>query len=475
MQISQLLENRPVIERFAIKMANGYKDIEFTANHAVKILVSENGAGKTTLLNTLYYLLSGNYKGFLSTYFEEVELSINGTTWTQKRSSFAPITEEQYTEICKADIWERLGLPIPELSDVEELVLAATSGEETQIETVRYFQREASSARLPASYVKTHLQSLFQKSTTTSVQKKQINFSKFVGEVETALKGHTVIYLPTYRRIEASLPEYRVKQADFRRSGPWLKRNRDAQLIHFGLHDVEQRLFQIGEEIRLSTVRAFSNINARTLDDLLFRNYIERINDIKSIELESLQVVLGRLGRDNTKTRDRLQQIIENGELDSADNIYLKSFLDQLMQTYASTQVNEDSIESFITVVNSYWDGEDREKSFVFDKSSAEAKVVNNFTGKQLPLEALSSGEKQIISIFARLYLDPAENVIMLIDEPELSLSMEWQQKLLPDVVRAAACKQLIAITHSPFIFKNDLRPYAGELKVQRHTRVDNA
>lgn len=473
MQSSDNLRNsKPVIERFALKMANGYKDIEFSANHAVKILVAENGAGKTTLINTLYYLLTGNYRAFMSSYFEEFELTISGTSWSRRRSAYAPIAEDQYSEIIANEVWERLGLNAPELFEAEELVLAVASKDESQIESCRYYQRELNISRWPGSHLKASLQNVFSRIASSAVQKNQNSFSKLVAEIESALAGHTVIYLPTYRRIEASLPEYRVKQLGAKRHRPWIKRSRDTQLIHFGLQDVEQRLFQIGEEIRISTVRSFARINARTLDDLLFRSYIDRINDIKTIELESLHVVLGRLGRDNDKTRDRLQKIIQGGEIDSDENIYLRSFLDQLMETYASTQMNEESIERFIGIVNSYWDEETREKSFVFDKASAETKVVNSYTGKELPLEALSSGEKQIISIFARLYLDPAENVIMLIDEPELSLSMEWQQKFLPDVVRADACRQLIAITHSPFIFKNELRPYAGELKVQRHIKV---
>lgn len=166
-----------------------------------------------------------------------------------------------------------------------------------------------------------------------------------------------------------------------------------------------------------------------------------------------------------------MESLISSGEINSGDNIYLKSFLDQLMQTYASTQGREAAIESFIEVISSYWLDDINEKSFQFDKASAEAKVVNTYIGKKLPLEALSSGEKQIISIFARLYLDPEQKVIVLIDEPELSLSMEWQMKFLPDIVKAKSCRQLVAITHSPFIFKNDLRPYAGDLKVSRYRK----
>ena len=45
-----------------------------------------------------------------------------------------------------------------------------------------------------------------------------------------------------------------------------------------------------------------------------------------------------------------------------------------------------------------------------------------------IDLEWLSSGEKQIISIFSKVYLECVSPCIFIIDEPELSLSIEWQR-----------------------------------------------
>ena len=84
---------------------------------------------------------------------------------------------------------------------------------------------------------------------------------------------------------------------------------------------------------------------------------------------------------------------------------------------------------------------------------------------REIPLDALSSGEKQMISLFAKMYLYPNKKIV-LIDEPELSLSIEWQQKILIDIFRAETCAQLVAITHSPFIFDNELEPLAAPLEI---------
>lgn len=45
-------------------------------------------------------------------------------------------------------------------------------------------------------------------------------------------------------------------------------------------------------------------------------------------------------------------------------------------------------------------------------------------------------------------------------DEPEISLSLLWQRKLLPIIADSGNCRLLIAATHSPFVFDNKLKTY---------------
>jgi len=68
----------------------------------------------------------------------------------------------------------------------------------------------------------------------------------------------------------------------------------------------------------------------------------------------------------------------------------------------------------------------------------------------EIPLDMLSSGEKKIILLFmlALFY----EGTTLIIDEPELSLSLIWQEQLLPDLLENTSIKRIIVATHSPFI-----------------------
>ncbi|HFQ0131482.1 TPA: AAA family ATPase, partial [Escherichia coli] len=107
-------------------------------------------------------------------------------------------------------------------------------------------------------------------------------------------------------------------------------------------------------------------------------------------------------------------------------------------------------------------------KSLKFDPQRLEVIVKDTYTGDRISLNDLSSGEKQVISLMATIYLNDNTPKIILIDEPELSLSIEWQRMILPDLNAGENVRQIIAITHSPFIFDNELDPYATAMKVRK-------
>jgi len=75
-------------------------------------------------------------------------------------------------------------------------------------------------------------------------------------------------------------------------------------------------------------------------------------------------------------------------------------------------------------------------------------------SGADLPLNSLSSGEKNILVILYRLLFQAVEGSIVVIDEPENSLHIEWQQRLGDIFLDIAELRnlQFIVATHSPQI-----------------------
>ncbi|MDR0982971.1 MAG: ATP-binding protein [Culturomica sp.] len=70
-----------------------------------------------------------------------------------------------------------------------------------------------------------------------------------------------------------------------------------------------------------------------------------------------------------------------------------------------------------------------------------------------IPLHKLSSGEKQLLIILLKAFLMEEKPYILLMDEPEISLHIEWQYRLLEEIRKLNPNCQIITSTHSPSIF----------------------
>ena len=72
-------------------------------------------------------------------------------------------------------------------------------------------------------------------------------------------------------------------------------------------------------------------------------------------------------------------------------------------------------------------------------------------TKEAITSDKLSSGEKQMLSFLC--YNAFSENTAVFIDEPELSLHVDWQRLLLPTLLEQGTDNQFFIATHSPFIY----------------------
>ena len=70
-----------------------------------------------------------------------------------------------------------------------------------------------------------------------------------------------------------------------------------------------------------------------------------------------------------------------------------------------------------------------------------------------LPVEALSSGEKQILLILLRVFLLNGNEAIVMIDEPTYSLDIEWQFKLITMLTHLNNKAQYFIASLSPALF----------------------
>ena len=243
--------------------------------------------------------------------------------------------------------------------------------------------------------------------------------------------------------------------------------------IQFGLSDVSDRLTHLFETIQRQSNLGYRSISANIIDDLLAGVPQEDRSEPPGAlpEIDALARFFSRIhNRGSPDDRlESLRRLYESGEIDTNQHNPLRYFLTKLSAVVEKTKGFEADIEAFVDKANGYLKMSSDEKVLEYDPNEMKVIVHNPWTEQEVGLDDLSSGEKQVISILARMYLYP-EQKIMLIDEPELSLSIDWQKCLLPDLLFSPSCAQLLAITHSPFIFENELDPYAGPILTDKET-----
>lgn len=103
-----------------------------------------------------------------------------------------------------------------------------------------------------------------------------------------------------------------------------------------------------------------------------------------------------------------------------------------------------------------FWDLVDelfRPTGKVIDRTANE--LFFHHLGERITPYLLSSGEKQMLIILLTVLVEDRLPYVLLMDEPEISLHIEWQQQLLDLVMDLNPNIQVIITTHSPAVIMN--------------------
>ena len=75
--------------------------------------------------------------------------------------------------------------------------------------------------------------------------------------------------------------------------------------------------------------------------------------------------------------------------------------------------------------------------------------------GETLVPYQLSSGEKQMLAILLTVLVEDNQPYVLFMDEPEVSLHIDWQQRLIDLILELNPNVQIILTTHSPAVIMN--------------------
>lgn len=448
-----------LIESFCIKSLFGKKDVSLTFKNKAQIYIGENGLGKTTVLNALNYLLNCDFNNLINILFSRVDIVIDHTLFSFSKEEIRTYLQAQESRTRRAGFYQSLSRSLDD-NDVKKMQSIIRSGKPEMArmqEVQQYLNSRGYNFNAPSDYI-------MEIVTQIVVDRAEINqidrFKQLMSELNVR-----ILYFPTYRRIEKDVRTM-LKERRNRSRISYSNRELDlessfveelSEAVHSGMSDIKKR--------RDMVLRRISDTSRKELDTLsvdLLKKQIAGIHDKITLEegdIDKIETIIHKSQVGLTQAeQDEVMRKVRSNAIYDEDNKFLLYLLTRLIDIYNSYEAYDQGIKSFVEVCNSYL----REKQFTYNEADLildlESTAKTELIKEVIDLDILSSGEKQLIALFATIYLDPQNQFIVLIDEPELSLSIYWQRKLLPDVVKSPNCVFLFAVTHSPFIFDNELQ-----------------
>ncbi|SDF09665.1 AAA family ATPase [Epilithonimonas hungarica] len=255
----------------------------------------------------------------------------------------------------------------------------------------------------------------------------------------------------------------------------------------------------ITKNIKVKLIETQRLLTKQKSDDSEYKNAVIQCSDelkgiirTKTLEATNFSSKLDRtytnrlVQKVTSKNNTTISKIEESlGNLEEKRNFLIKVGLlemdEEAINSISNINQNKDEIEILKDVLEIYID-DSNDKLKIYDELSEKLntliEIINKrfnyktlsinkhegfifnstITKKIIPLSNLSSGEQHELVLFYELLFNTPSNSIILIDEPEISLHISWQNEFINDVKEIININDVTALiaTHSPDIINDN-------------------
>lgn len=406
--------------------------------NGVNILHGKNGTGKTTLLHILANILNGDYRRFAYLQFRAIEAVLDDET--------------------RIRVQRRKGLK-KEGSTIQVIVNGAIA---QTLQVDRIIEEDETERRSRSDRLSSSVQrqiSLFDQQPEPVLEAAYFPAFRTMIEAWTALREDRYVDLPArssdYWKVLATL-----------RAREWF--GNFVPIVNFpSLVEIENELARQIESARAQVWRRDRNLLTKAFLDI-FRALSTPSGQETTLKSEhilaEIKKIYDRLEQSPLKAESvilteiygELRNLIYKSHFGDEAETSTVRVLDVYRRMLADiADVQERSFESiklYLSTVNDFLDG----KSIVVNPEFPEVRARsigvrfsdNTYTAG---LRVLSSGERQIVTLmYAATHM--SKQRVVLIDEPEISLHVDWQSPLLTKMEEQLGNRQIIACTHSPIV-----------------------
>ena len=427
--------------KFSASSVYGYLNFNIVFNKDVSFIVGANGSGKSTAIKLMQSLFLLDLRVLISIPFEKIELSYEDKGKIHKISSSK----------------DKINLRINHSDETAPLTIALIQREEYinssyDEEFYSHIEREIITektykkirATIPPVFLGLDRKSygleseLYDSDISLTSRKELYTHRKIIsrkhlaitGSLAEALLSVQMILQEQYRKIrefedkQAVYLRDRILKSSFKFSSFSDIKNSENKLNWYDKKDILKRREEITEAVRKigSTDRSL-------------------ISDIDGF-FNQLEKLFSRLSKEEGFS---VEWLLNKTQIDRISDI-----LEVIDEYNEKTEKMYRPISNFLQAINSFLI--DSRKKIEVD--TVGRLIVTRADNKKCNIDILSSGERQLLVLIANVMLNKYTSIsrVIIIDEPEISLHLKWQERFSETIISINPETQFVLATHSPDI-----------------------
>ena len=380
-----------IIKHFKVISLNQNKDwnFEFSFNEDINILTGKNGSGKTTLLKLIWYLISGNIERIIPNHIEE-----------------NAILEKIEIE---TDTFS--------LSIRDNRMLETDKNRLSKTDKNQKTNRRKSGKCL---FIEWNIGNGRQTRNMSMIEYEEKKFAQFLSR-EILNVSKSSIFFPTFRRVEGGFftAQREIKAKSFEEAYFIMQREGVYHKLGEGISELS-KIFSVAQH------QFITSISTEDIVNYITRQYTDISEKTNKLQKELAEFITERTVPTSSDEKD-------------------KALFEIQSKVNEVTQKNDKLLQPFTKLSKLAAD------IFQYQGIKLTDNLILGEATNALSSEKLSSGEKQMLSFLC--YNAFYDKGIIFIDEPELSLHVDWQRILFDTLMEQGTKNQLIVATHSPFIY----------------------
>ncbi len=424
---------------------HGRFDMEIDLKPGVNIVFGINGTGKTTFLHILANALNGEFSRFAYITFDSIKIRLDDATILLKQQ----IKNNAKVVVVKRGNKIIQEIPIRLIKKSERFYNKDQERLLTTRERVRLLQDDLSSEEI---------QLLMDGSDRFSTE--PILSSAYFPAFRTMIDA----WVSSQERRERRISPERWTNLATKSAREWF--GMFVPSVNYpSLLEIEQRLTDEIQQARFIISRAdreylsdaflqiFESLSERKKQNLERETILREIKELfDRLENSPLQEESTLVTKVYSKLRESIYDPDFTHEEERTATRVLDVYRDLLRRIVDVQEKSFVDIQRYLQSVNGFLEN----KKLIVDPSvprfrSGVVGIRFNDGTSTRGLRVLSSGERQIVTmIYAATHMSAQQ--LVLIDEPEISLHIDWQRDLLSKMASQFSGQQIIACTHSPVI-----------------------